>query len=631
LVTGRTWPREDIAVPLTRLYRLGPTAQRVRKGYVLVGAANAVRQLLDDTSRRSPANGVVIESSSVSPRAVVLDTGWRWMHDKPARERVRSDLVEAVASLSALAAKKGCTLLPNAVRPHGEPTWQDWLVGDDHQIAMLDDVEREVATNYFRKFAPVLVAITGRAGIDGGTEPLGSRRLAESGEHLATRYLASTSARHLSLVETELRRTTGIRDLRTMDVHPLGAPNPGSDIPSFVVRCVDGQAFVSTTLAHAILMQALAMAARRLTRSGRREGNFDHRLLERRRSAAILQGIDARVDSEPPERDRKAQNPPIRKGRVSLGVLAVELLDELMFELGTLEVSFGEIAPLAAWSSLLADSALPRTETELLARMISTTGTDSAPAAAALVADPHQHAPEKVLEFSAMDAAVLGKIGTAWEAALTAPPPTERRRRPVARVTPSTRRDQRSDERPRPNSRPRDRRDPGSSSDPSRQAVTRPGGTANRASQVRRLAELPEADPADNLIAIVAAIRALSTPTSELVPWLGVQDRDLVAQARRRLRPPGNRQVNCPLPELSWGARPVQRACKLADEHHVALLRATFTPEDQQTALTAIGGLVGQAEGSRLIAINGIARFKNKDGSATVSAELIIIGERAAT
>src|SRR5262249_13037461 len=114
-----------MAVPLTRLYRLGPTAQRLRKGYVLAGAANAVRQLLNDTSRRSLANGVVVESSPANPRAIILDTGWRWMHDQPAREQVRSDLVEAVASLSALAAKKDCALLPNAVRPHGEPTWQD--------------------------------------------------------------------------------------------------------------------------------------------------------------------------------------------------------------------------------------------------------------------------------------------------------------------------------------------------------------------------------------------------------------------------------------------------------------------------------------------------------------------------
>jgi hypothetical protein len=69
----------------------------------------------------------------------------------------------------------------------GQSTWQGWTAGDHHTIGLLDDVEREVASNLFRSHVPEIIALTGYPGIGPTPEPLGSRRLAESGQHLAAR------------------------------------------------------------------------------------------------------------------------------------------------------------------------------------------------------------------------------------------------------------------------------------------------------------------------------------------------------------------------------------------------------------------------------------------------------------
>lgn len=149
-------------MPLTRLYRLGATPHRIVKGYVLDGEARAVATMLRDVSGTQLARGVTAASSPPDGRVVTIDSGWLWLHDQTSRARLLAGLVEATQALASLAAKRSCRLLSSAVRPAGEASWADWTAGDDHYVAMLDDVEREVATNLFRSHVPVLVALTGR-------------------------------------------------------------------------------------------------------------------------------------------------------------------------------------------------------------------------------------------------------------------------------------------------------------------------------------------------------------------------------------------------------------------------------------------------------------------------------------
>jgi hypothetical protein len=306
-------------------------------------------------------------------RSVAIDTGWQWMHDAESRRAVHEALVESVSVLADAATRAGCRVIGNAVRPKGSATWSEWLVGDIHELGVLDDVEREVALNYFRKVSPLLVAMTGRSGVDASVERMGSRRLAEPGTHLATRYLASTSARHIDAVAADLRLRTGIRDLGTMDVHPLGSPAPGSDSGSIVVRCIDGQLFVGTAIAHAVVVQAIGMYARRLVRSGRRIGNVKQRTLENQRSEAIFKGIHGRVavDTGPSYR-------------------------------------------------LRGDRGIPRTESELLSRYAAT-GTDPVAVVAQRIADRAAHEPTTVLSYASTRPEILGRLRDAWADYLAAP------------------------------------------------------------------------------------------------------------------------------------------------------------------------------------------------------------------
>jgi hypothetical protein len=609
-------------MPLTRLYRLGPAPQRIRKGYVIAGRPDAVTALRGELNGRVAARDVVVESPGDSPRLVTLRTGWWWLHNRDSRDAARAALTEAAVTVAAAARRRGCLLLPGAVRPNGEATWQDWTTGDHHSIALLDDVEREVASNLFRSHVPEIIALTGHPGIGPAPEPLGSRRLAESGQHLAARYLASVSIRHLSLVESELRRTTGIRDLRTMDVHPLDPPGPGGDGGSLSVRCVDGQAFAGTSIAHAILLQALTMTARRLVRDGRREGNTDQRLLERRRASAILKGIDARVPTESVATRRAGRRDDGKggrqdSGRVSLDVLALELLDTLVPELGTLEVSFAEFAPVSAWTAALTESTIPRNEAELLARTLSGADGASHEVIAGLVATPEWHAPERFLSSTPLNPARLRALGRRWEARLTEPPPgtvpRQRAARPSDRDPKGAGEKTRAPDRsPRPDGR--GRREPGG----------RPASPSSVAERVRSLAELPEGDPAVHADLIAKLAEELPSRAAELVPWLGQRHKDLVTVARRRLRPAGERQVSCHPGQLRPGSAKVDQACQIARDNGIAMLRTTAGAADRQAVVDAAARLVAEADAPGRFVVLAVNSFKRGD-EELVSVDLLVL------
>jgi hypothetical protein len=584
-------------VPLTRLYRLGPSPQRIRKGYVIAGPADAVLALRREVNGWQAARDVVVEAPEDSFRSVTLTTGWWWLHDRDARDTARADLTEAVVTMASAASRRGCLLLPGAVRPNGEAAWRDWTVSDHHSIVLLDDVEREVATNLFRTHVPEIIALTGHPGIGPTPEPLGSRRLAESEQHLAARYLASVSARHLSVVASELRRTTGIRDLRTMDVHPLDPPGPGGADGSLGVRCVDGQAFAGTAIAHAILLQALAMAARRAVRDGRREGNTDQRQLERWRALAILKGIDARVPTEDltgnrgdrkdgRRDDRKGGRRDDRKddghgsGHVALDVLALELLDTLIPELGTLEASFIEFAPVITWTAVLTESAIPRNEAELLARALYGAAGASYEAIAGMVAAPEWHAPDVFLRGTPINPARLRELGQQWETRLTDPPAGTR--------------------------------------------TARPKRLPSVIDVVRRLAELPEADPAAYVGIIASFAAELSSPAAELVPWLGPRQKDLVTTVRRRLRPSGERQVSCSLGQLRTGSAKVNQACQVARDKGIAMLRTTVDAADKQAVIDAAAALVADASAPERFVLLAVNSFRRGD-DGHVSVDLLVL------
>jgi hypothetical protein len=92
-------------MPLTRLYRLGPSPQRIGKGYVIAGPADAVTALRGDLSGRGAARDVVIELNEDSFRSVTLRTGWWWLHDRGSRDMARATLTEATVTVASAASR----------------------------------------------------------------------------------------------------------------------------------------------------------------------------------------------------------------------------------------------------------------------------------------------------------------------------------------------------------------------------------------------------------------------------------------------------------------------------------------------------------------------------------------------
>jgi hypothetical protein len=142
------------------------------------------------------------------------------------------------------------------------------------------------------------------------------------------------------------------------------------------------------------------------------------------------------------------------------------------------------------------------------------------------------------------------------------------------------------------------------------------------------LAELPEEDPARHIDVIAALAAELPSPTTELVPWLGQRNRDLVTQARRRLRPPADRQVSCSLSQLRWGSSKVEQVWRLASDRGIALLRTTVSAGERQLVLDATANLMKESEIAGSFAVLDVNPFKGKDGDELVAVELLVMPRR---
>lgn len=293
-----------------------------------------------------------------TPGLLTIRTPLTWMGGPEARDEAFAALGSATARLAGAAREAGGRLLPTAVTLGDAPAG---LGGDLHELEVLDASEQEVLCNALRRYAPVLIALAGRGIVGPGlpADRVGSRWLVESTEHLAARYLASTSPRHLEHVQAELRRG-GLSRLEQMDVAPVVYPDGTRTV---LVRCLDAQASLSATRACAVLLCALAVHARRLVRDGRREGNVSQRLLEENRARAIADGVRASfgLDSAKPgkqaapQQGRRSQDgrPEARRGasaeerpRRRAVLAARDLLTERRADIANIDATAAELAPL---------------------------------------------------------------------------------------------------------------------------------------------------------------------------------------------------------------------------------------------------------------------------------------------
>ena len=286
-----------------------------------------------------------------------------WLGTFAAREKTFAELARVLAEFNSAARRVGGRVVPAGIGLSGYPAM---LGGDTHVIEVLSATEQEVLANLIRTHVPVLIAMTGR-GVTAAAAPrdwIGSRWLADSKTHVATRYLASTQPEHLKRVAAELRRRDGVSRLDRMDVAPGQMPDGTLTV---TIRCIDSAASVAAARSHALVLAALALKARRLVRGGSRIGNTPQPQLANNRARAIAAGLRARFERLDKPGSQRAG--PHDGDRVEARAAVRHLLLDLCVEFGNLEAAAEELAPV------ILPVELPRlglrriaTEDELLAR-----------------------------------------------------------------------------------------------------------------------------------------------------------------------------------------------------------------------------------------------------------------------
>ncbi|XVV10016.1 hypothetical protein ACQP2X_34940 [Actinoplanes sp. CA-131856] len=333
---------------LVSLYRVGPLRHVIAKGYVVRSpdAPNVIADLV----RRPPELPAGMRLRADPDNATVwVDTGPVWLIDAAHRTALTGALSEATASVAVAVSRRRGELVPNGWLPAAGGA--GWLCPDLHAVEVASDTERELCTNLLRRWVPEIVALTGRAAFSPAhMEPTGSRRLAQAADHMPTRYLDSASGVHMKRVQASLRRDHGIGRLEHMDVNPLGTA--AYPFPAVEVRCVDGQVLPRTAVAHAVLIQAIAMSARRLEQDGHRVPTTpDQVLLDRNRSRVIAGGVAARVEvpAKSNGRDRRSKQAP-----VPVTDRLIDLVERMAPELAAMQVEVAELRTVAGGPAMLA-------------------------------------------------------------------------------------------------------------------------------------------------------------------------------------------------------------------------------------------------------------------------------------
>lgn len=332
---------------LVSLTRVGAARQDLDKAVAVLGAdpAEVIRRL---PAPDRPGDGAVrISPFGDTPGLFTIGVSAAWLGTRPARDEVFASLRQGLDVLGAAAAAAGGTVLPTGVAMRGKPAV---LGGDTHILEVLSPVEQEVLGNLLRSHVPTLIAMAGRGVTGTGLPPdrIGSRWLMESRSHLATRFLASTTSTHLDRVKAELRRRDGVQRLDRMDVAPGESPAGGLVV---VVRCLDAAASLATARAHALVLAAFGLRARRLVRDGERAGNERQRLLEENRARAIAEGFRARfaladrAQSSSAHRGSASQHDRAPR-RIAARQALRALLADLSPELANLDSTVEELAPV---------------------------------------------------------------------------------------------------------------------------------------------------------------------------------------------------------------------------------------------------------------------------------------------
>lgn len=330
---------------LVSLTRVGGARQRFDKAFAVLGVEPAtMAHAFAAAEFRIGGKPAPVVPVAGAPGLFALRVPMSWLGSRPARDDLFADLADAARRLAEIARRAGGSLVAPGIATTGHTGVPG---GDVHVVEVLSPVEQEVLCNLLRSRVPALIAMAGR-GVTGVGQPVdrtGSRWLAGSRSHLATRFLASTTDEHLDRVKAELRRRDGVAQLDRMDVSPGTEPDGTLTV---VVRCLDAAATLAGARAHALVLGALATRARRMVRDGRRTGHEPQRLLEENRARAVAEGLRARlaVDDRKPARRGDDRGAPVEKRRRAARDVVRGMVHDVAVELRNLDAAAEELAPV---------------------------------------------------------------------------------------------------------------------------------------------------------------------------------------------------------------------------------------------------------------------------------------------
>jgi len=263
--------------------------------------------------------------------ALLVDTGLLWLHTRQARDQLFLNFGEFQAKLAAEVFKLGAYLLPSGVRISADP-WRFFLAADQHRIEASDAIEQAMFCNLLRFNAHLLIAASGRAGVDSSGVESTHSRLVLDGAHFPCRAWISTSSEHIDTIAAYLRKFEGIPQLDFLEVAPQTHEG------SFVVKTtlMDGQFLLSSVRASALLYQALFLRARRFARDGLSAPSISQHIVERNRSRVAAFGTQAMV----------------QPGHKSAAQALIALVEDLRNELQALEAEFEEFQSVVLGLSL---------------------------------------------------------------------------------------------------------------------------------------------------------------------------------------------------------------------------------------------------------------------------------------
>jgi hypothetical protein len=308
---------------LVKLYRWGPSRCVIRKSYVFVRPRECrftPSQLRSETPLRilpHHATESVIRIECAEPI---------WLHNPVARKKFFQSLARAVSELGEEARRAGGFLVPCGVQLRNL-RWDQVLDSDLHIIETFNVEEQTIYTNLLRLFSDCLIAVGGRAGIrPDGSANANSRLRIESIGRFSPRFWVSTEPRFVSLAEAQMRAEQGIPNLDALEVVPRFDGLPLGVVSSLI----DAQAFPTSVRAFSILHQAIYLRARRMAGTGVTAPSARQEILERNRSRAVSDGLQARFEP----------------GAKPAREVFLDLVESLREEFQVLEADVDELAPI---------------------------------------------------------------------------------------------------------------------------------------------------------------------------------------------------------------------------------------------------------------------------------------------